>query len=53
MLTAQWRAENKDKLETPGQLLARIERERAARYKEQLKKWKGSRRRMERKAENL
>ena len=29
-LTAQWREENKDKLETPGQLLARIKQERKA-----------------------
>ena len=39
-LTAQWREENKDKLETPEQLLARIEQERAARYEQQLKEWK-------------
>ena len=39
-LTAQWREENKDKLEKPEQLLARIKQERAARYKQQLKKWK-------------
>ena len=41
-LTAQWRAQNKDKLETPEQLLARIKRERKARYEEQLKEWKGA-----------
>ena len=35
-LTAQWREENKDKLETPEQLLARIKQERAARYEQQL-----------------
>ena len=39
-LTAQWREENKDKLEKPEQLLARIKQERAARYKQQLQKWK-------------
>ena len=31
-LTAQWREENKDKLETPKELLARIQKERAAQY---------------------
>ena len=39
-LTAQWREENKDKLETPEQLLARIKQERAACYEQQLQKWK-------------
>ena len=39
-LTAQWRSENKDKLEKPEQLLARIELERAARYERQLKEWR-------------
>ena len=38
-LTAQWREENKDKLETPEQLLARIKRERVARYEQQLQEW--------------
>ena len=38
-LTAQWREENKDKLEKPEQLLARIKRERAARYERQLEGW--------------
>ena len=41
-LTAQWREENKDKLETPEQLLARIKQEREARYERQLKEWKAS-----------
>ena len=41
-LTAQWRAENKHELETPEQLLARIKREREARYEEQLKEWKAA-----------
>ena len=41
-LTAQWREENKDKLETPEQLLARIKQEREARYELQLKKWKAA-----------
>lgn len=39
-LTSQWRSENKDKLETPEQLLARVKKERAARYERQLKEWK-------------
>ena len=39
-LTAQWRDENRDKLETPEQLLARIKQERAARYEQQLSEWK-------------
>lgn len=39
-LTAQWREENKDKLETPEQLLAHIQHEREARYQQQLKEWK-------------
>lgn len=38
-LTAQWREENKDRLESPEQLLARIQQEREARYQEQLKQW--------------
>ena len=41
-LTAQWREENKDKLETPGQLLARIKQEREARYEQQLQEWKAA-----------
>ena len=39
-LTAQWREENKDKLETPEQLLARIKQEREARCEQQLQEWK-------------
>ena len=39
-LTAQWREENKDKLEKPEQLLARIKQEREARYELQLQEWK-------------
>ena len=38
-LTAQWREENKNRLEEPERLLARIKRERAARYARQLKEW--------------
>ena len=38
-MTAQWREANKDKLETPEQLLARIRQERVARYEQQIKKW--------------
>lgn len=39
-LTEQWRKDNADKLETPEQLLARIQTEREARYQQQLKEWK-------------
>ena len=39
-LTAQWREETKDKLETPDELLARIKREREARYEQQIDGWK-------------
>ena len=39
-LTATWREENADKLETPEQLLARIQLEREARYQQQLAEWK-------------
>jgi len=39
-LTAQWREENKDRLESPEQLLDRIQKERQARYQQQLKDWK-------------
>ena len=38
-LTAKWREENKDKLEKPEKLLARIKQERAARYQRQLREW--------------
>lgn len=41
-LTAQWREENKDKLETPEQLLARINQERDVAYQQQLEEWKVS-----------
>ena len=39
-LTAKWREENQDKLEKPEQLLARIKREREARYEQLLEDWK-------------
>lgn len=39
-LTAQWREENADKLESPEQLLARIQQERETRYQQQLEDWK-------------
>lgn len=39
-LTVQWRKENADKLESPEQLLARIQQEREARYQRQLEDWK-------------
>ena len=38
-LTAQWREENKDKLEKPEQLLARIKQESATHYEQQLQEW--------------
>ena len=41
-LTAQWREENKDKLEKPEQLLARVKQESEARYDQQLQKWKAA-----------
>lgn len=39
-LTAKWRAQNADKLETPEQLLARIQTERETHYQQQLEEWK-------------
>lgn len=39
-LTAEWRARNTDKLESAEALLARIQREREARYQQQLAQWK-------------
>ena len=41
-LTAQWREENKNKLETPEQLLARIKQERETCYERQLKERKAA-----------
>lgn len=41
-LTAKWREENADKLETPEQLLARIQQERDTRYRQQLEAWKSA-----------
>ena len=41
-LTAQWREENKDELETPEQLLAYIKQEREARYEQQVQEWKAA-----------
>ena len=41
-LTARWRQENKDRLETPERLLARIKHEREARYEQQLKEWEAA-----------
>lgn len=38
-LTAEWREENQDNLETADALLGRIQRERAERYAEQLTEW--------------
>ena len=41
-LTAHWREQNKDKLETPEQLLASIQQERQARYQQQLQDWQAA-----------
>ena len=41
-LTAQWREENKDKLETPERLLARVKKERVASYERELQRWRGA-----------
>jgi type I restriction enzyme S subunit len=41
-LTAQWRAENQDKLETAEALLKHIQHERAQRYQQQLADWESS-----------
>jgi type I restriction enzyme S subunit len=38
-LTAQWREQNRDKLETATTLLARIQTEREQRYQQQLQQW--------------
>ena len=39
-LTEQWRKDNANQLETPEQLLARIQTERETRYQQQLDEWK-------------
>ena len=41
-LTAQWREENEDKLETPDRLLTRIKEEREALYEQQIKAWEST-----------
>ena len=41
-LTASWREVNKDKLETPEQLLARIKQQREEHYEQQLEEWKAA-----------
>ena len=41
-LTAKWRKENKDKLEKPERLLARIKKERGGRYERLLRDWKAT-----------
>lgn len=48
-LTAKWREENADKLETPEQLLVRIQQERNAHYHQQLEEWKAAVKEWERK----
>ena len=46
-LTAKWREENKDELETAEQLLARVKRERDAQYEQRLNEWKVARKKWE------
>ncbi|WP_308375614.1 restriction endonuclease subunit S [Microbulbifer sp. RZ01] len=41
-LTEQWRQQNPDKLESPEQLLDRIQQEREQRYQQQLEEWKSA-----------
>lgn len=41
-LTTRWREESVDKLESPEQLLARIQKEREARYQQQLEEWESA-----------
>lgn len=41
-LTAEWRAQNPDKLESAEALLARIQQEREARYRQQLAEWQAA-----------
>lgn len=41
-LTAKWREDNADKLESPEQLLTRIQQEREARHQQQLEEWKAA-----------
>lgn len=41
-LTAKWREDNADKLESTEQLLARIQQEREARYRQQLEEWESA-----------
>ena len=41
-LTAQWRKENPDKLETANALLKRIQTERTQRYQQELEKWEAA-----------
>ena len=46
-LTVQWREENKDKLETPEELLAHVKRERAAYSDRQFQEWRSAVKRWE------
>ncbi len=41
-LTAQWRAENQDKLETADAVLKRIQQERTQRYEQQIAEWEAT-----------
>ena len=52
-LTAKWREDNADKLESSEQFLARIQQEREARYQEQLEDWKAAVKEWETNSEKL
>ena len=51
-LTAQWREENQDGLETADQLLARIQQERETHYQLQIEEWKAAFKEWEAKGKN-
>ena len=41
-LTAHWREENKERVETPEQLIARLKQKREAHYEQRLREWKAA-----------
>lgn len=41
-LTKKWREENSEKLESPAQVIARIQKEREARYAQEIEEWKAA-----------
>ena len=41
-LTTHWREENKDKIEQPEQLIARVKQERSGHYEQQLRRWEAA-----------